>query len=203
RMPDSAAANIGQPWTDLHALAGDAAPGRNRLAGACLAELLPALERFDREGLLPFLERYAALDALAGRQVQVHGGDGVREGTAGIAADGALRVRIDGAERAGHAGEVSVRSGGVAPWAAGCSTWATPASRPRRWKRRAASARCWRSDTTARASLRAGKPSCRRASGRRPWPAWSRHHCAHRCWTPWPRAAGGSRWRARCRAATA
>lgn len=116
RMPDAAAAGIGQPWTDLHALAGDAAPGRNRLAGACLAELLPALERFDREGLLPFLERYAALDALAGRQVQVHGGDGVREGTAlGIAADGALRVRIDGAERAVHAGEVSVRSGAVAP----------------------------------------------------------------------------------------
>lgn len=115
-MPESAAQDIGQPWTDLYALAGDAAPGRNRLAGGCLAVLLPALEQFDREGLPPFLERYAALDALMGRQVQVHGTDGVREGTAlGIAADGALRVRIEGSERAVHAGEVSVRPGAVAP----------------------------------------------------------------------------------------
>ena len=98
------------------ALAGAAAPGRNRLAGECLAALLPALDRFDREGLQPFLERYAALDALSGRQVQVHGGDGVSVGTAfGIAADGALRVRIGGAERAVHAGEVSVRPGALAP----------------------------------------------------------------------------------------
>ena len=115
RMPDQAAAGIGQPWTDLHALAGDAAPGRNRLAGECVAALLPALDRFDREGLAPFLERYAALDAVLGKQVQVHAGDGVRTGTAlGIAADGALRVRMEDGERAIHAGEVSVRPEAVA-----------------------------------------------------------------------------------------
>ena len=112
RMPDQAASGIGQPWTDVHALAGDAAPGRNRLAGECVAALLPALDRFDRNGLAPFLERYALLDALRDRQVQIHGGDGVRTGTAlGIAADGALRVHIEGAERLVHAGEVSVRPG--------------------------------------------------------------------------------------------
>lgn len=116
RMPGQAAAGIGQPWTDLHALAGDAAPGRNRLAGECLAALLPALDRFDRDGLAPFLERYAALDALLGRQVRIHGGDGVRTGTAlGIAADGALRVRIEGGEHAVHAGEVSIRPGATTP----------------------------------------------------------------------------------------
>jgi len=110
RMPDEAAAAIGQPWTDLATLAGNDAPGRNRLAGECLAALLPALERFDREGLAPFLEPYAAVDALAGRRVRVQSGAGEREGEAlGIAADGALRVRIDGHERAVHAGEVSVR----------------------------------------------------------------------------------------------
>ena len=111
RMPDATAAGIDQPWTDLHALMGGRTPTRNRLAGECLARLLPALAQFDREGLAPFLGRYAALDALAGRQVQVHGGDGIRSGAAlGIAGDGALRVRIDGAERAVHAGEVSVRA---------------------------------------------------------------------------------------------
>ncbi len=114
RMPDAAARAIDQPWTDLHALAGDGVPARSDLAAGCLARLLPALAQFDREGLAPFLARYAALDALAGRGVRVHGGDGVRAGTAlGIAGDGALRVRIDGVERAVHAGEVSVRAEGA------------------------------------------------------------------------------------------
>ena len=114
RMPAPTARAIDQPWIDLHALAGDDAPPRNRLAAECLARLLPALAQFDREGLAPFLARYAALDALAGREVRVHGGDGVRSGTAlGIATDGALRVRIDGVERAVHAGEVSVRMEGA------------------------------------------------------------------------------------------
>lgn len=111
RMPGQIA--IDQPWIDLHTLAGAAAPGRNRLAAVCLAHLLPALAQFDREGLAPFLGRYAALDVLTGRQVQVHGSDGPRAGLAlGIAGDGALRVRIDGAERAVHAGEVSIRADG-------------------------------------------------------------------------------------------
>lgn len=115
RMPQSVAGRIDQPWTDLHALAGDGVPARSRLAAGCIGRLLPALAQFDREGLAPFLDRYAALDALSGRQVQVHGGDGSRAGTAlGIAADGALRVRIGGAERAVHAGEVSVRADGAA-----------------------------------------------------------------------------------------
>lgn len=116
RMPDAAASGIEQPWTDLQALAADDAPGRNRLAAGCVSALVPALAQFDREGLAPFLERYAAVDALAGRRVRVQFGDGEREGEAlGVAADGALRVRIDGKERAVHAGEVSVRPSAVAP----------------------------------------------------------------------------------------
>ena len=114
RMPDTAARAIDQPWVDLHALAGEGVPKRNDLAAALLARLVPALAQFDRDGLAPFLGRYAAFDVLAGREVQVHGGAGILGGTAlGIAADGALRVRIDGAEHAVHAGEVSVRADGV------------------------------------------------------------------------------------------
>lgn len=115
RMPAQTAAGIGQPWTDLHALAGDRLPTRNQLAAACVARLLPALALFDREGLAPFQQRYAALDVLTGRAVQVHGFHGIREGIAlGIAADGALRVRMDDGEQAVHAGEVSIRPGGTA-----------------------------------------------------------------------------------------
>jgi len=111
RMPRAAAAGIAQPWTDLSALQAGAPPPRNAIAAALLAHLLPALDLFDRDGLAPFLPRYAACDALAGREVEVHAGDGTHAGTAlGIADDGALRVRLRDGERRFHAGEVSVRA---------------------------------------------------------------------------------------------
>ena len=111
RLPASAGAAIDQPWTDLAQVAGaGSVPPRNAIAAAVLARLLPALDQFDREGLAPFLRRYAPLDALAGRPVRVLGGRETIEGEAlGLAADGALRVRTDAGERLFHAGEVSVR----------------------------------------------------------------------------------------------
>lgn len=112
RLPEAAAAAIDQPWTDLARLAGTAAlPPRNTIAAAVLAHLLPALETFDREGLAPFLPRYAALDALSGRPVRVlHGSAGVEGEAAGLASDGGLRVATVTGERIFHAGEVSVRT---------------------------------------------------------------------------------------------
>ncbi|WP_417471516.1 biotin--[acetyl-CoA-carboxylase] ligase [Luteimonas mephitis] len=111
RMPATHGRAIGQPWIDLAALAPGRLPSRNAIAAALLAALLPALEQFDRDGLPGFLPRHGELDALAGRAIVLHGGDGDRAGTAlGLAADGALRVRLDdGQVRAFHAGEVSVR----------------------------------------------------------------------------------------------
>ena len=69
-----------------------------------------------RDGLAPFLPRYAALDALAGQAVTLHAGELRQTGTAlGVAEDGALRVRLDdGRERRFHAGEVSVRTAAAA-----------------------------------------------------------------------------------------
>lgn len=114
RMPPThAAARIDQPWCDLGALTIAPVPTRDALAAALLTHWLPALEQFDTDGLAPFLPRYAALDALAGEPLTVHGEAAAQHGTAlGIAADGALRVRLhDGAERHFHSGEISVRRG--------------------------------------------------------------------------------------------
>jgi BirA family biotin operon repressor/biotin-[acetyl-CoA-carboxylase] ligase len=112
RMPAAAAHAIDQPWTDLHAQLGDGLPVRNTIAAAVLSRLLPALSRFDREGLSPFLQDYARHDLLLGREVTVHAHDGEHAGIAlGIAADGALRVRFADGERNVHSGEVSVRGG--------------------------------------------------------------------------------------------
>lgn len=111
RMPASSASAIDQPWIDLATIAADAMPSRNDIAAALLTQLLPALDRFDAEGLAPFLPRYAAHDALAGREVAVQVGDAVHDGTSlGIAEDGALRVRLRHGERTFHSGEVSVRA---------------------------------------------------------------------------------------------
>lgn len=112
RMPAAGAQGIDQPWIDLAALDNDAWPlSRNDLAAELLVQLLPAFDRFDAEGLAPFLPRYAAHDALAGREVTVQTGDVRHTGTAlGIAEDGALRVRLRDGERTFHSGEVSVRA---------------------------------------------------------------------------------------------
>ena len=109
-MPPAFGEEITQPWVDLDALAGTVVD-RNQVVAAVLARLLPALETFDRDGLAPFLPRYAALDMLAGQEVRVELDGQWQYGTAlGLADDGALRVRIDGRERLLHAGEVSVRA---------------------------------------------------------------------------------------------
>ena len=109
RMPAAVAAEIEQPWCDLSGLGVTLA--RNAVAAALLSHLLPALERFDRDGLDAFLPRYAALDALSGRRVRLHLAGGEHDAIAmGLAEDGALRVRFgDGAIRVLHSGEVSVR----------------------------------------------------------------------------------------------
>lgn len=111
RMAEAAAHGIDQPWTDLARALGAGVPERNLIVVRLLDRLVPALELFDREGLAPFLPRYAACDALQGRPVTVLTGDGGRcEGAAlGVAEDGALRLATAAGERRFHAGEVSVR----------------------------------------------------------------------------------------------
>lgn len=109
-MPPSAAAAIDQPWTEL-ARWSASTPSRNALAAALLAHLLPALECFDAEGLAPFLPRYARLDALRGRLVDVSTHAGPVEGTCtGVAEDGALCLETRDGPRRFHAGETSVRA---------------------------------------------------------------------------------------------
>lgn len=110
RMPTTAAMDIDQPWTDLQALLGDASPPRNRVASVILAILAEHLDRFDAEGLAPFLPRFAALDALRDAEIVATIGDRTLSGiAAGIADDGALRLRTDDGEQRLRTGEVSVR----------------------------------------------------------------------------------------------
>jgi BirA family biotin operon repressor/biotin-[acetyl-CoA-carboxylase] ligase len=110
RMPAESAATIDQPWTDLHELLGASRPSRNAVAAAVLVGLDEAIDRFDREGLTPFLPRFEALDALRDTEVVARIGDVAHAGVAlGIADDGALRLRTDDGEMQLRSGEVTVR----------------------------------------------------------------------------------------------
>lgn len=112
RLGDVAIAAIDQPCTDLARLSG-AVPSRNALAARLLARLVPALERFDRDGFAPFAPAFDTLDVLRGRQVRVtragdaRGADGI---ACGVDARGALRVRFADGERSIDSGELSVRA---------------------------------------------------------------------------------------------
>lgn len=109
RMPPGPSASIDQAWCDLAGL-GSGTPDRVRVAAACLDYLLPALARFEREGLAPFLPRWHEFDALAGRPVRILDGQQVHEGISlGVDASGALRVRMGEDVRSFHSGEVSLR----------------------------------------------------------------------------------------------
>ncbi|WP_372380966.1 bifunctional biotin--[acetyl-CoA-carboxylase] ligase/biotin operon repressor BirA [Xanthomonas sp. NCPPB 1754] len=108
-MPATAAASIDQPWIDLDTLAGGPV-SRDQVTAAVLSGLLPALDLFEAQGLAPFLGRYADLDVLHGRTVQVEEAGTHHRGVAlGLAADGALRVQLGETVRLFHSGEVSVR----------------------------------------------------------------------------------------------
>lgn len=113
RMPAAVGAVIDQPWTDLaQALAPAAPPARNAVAAALLGGLLPALVRFDAEGLAAFRAGFESLDALAGHALDVHdGGAPWVARAAGLCDDGRLRVLDEsGREHRLAAAEVSVRS---------------------------------------------------------------------------------------------
>ncbi len=104
RSGASTRAAAGQPVVDLRELGvvGD----RSSWAGSILRALMVDLRRFEGEGFVPFMARFAALDALQGSRVHVGEVDGV---AVGVDESGRLLVDQGLVVRAFEAGEVSVR----------------------------------------------------------------------------------------------
>lgn len=112
RLPVSEGCVPDQPWIDLHG-AGVDAIDRNRLTGTLLRELDRACGEFERSGFEPFMQRWEARDALAGRRIRVRQADGTEsEGRGdGVTRRGELRLLAgDGSSRLFGSGEVSVRA---------------------------------------------------------------------------------------------
>jgi len=109
-MPAAVRAAIGQPVSDLSEVAGRRV-SRNALAAAVIVGARVCLERFERDGLEPFRERFARRDASVGRQVTVEEGGRVSTGRAqGIDADGALVLETADGPAHIRSGDVSLRA---------------------------------------------------------------------------------------------
>ncbi|HYW93481.1 MAG TPA: bifunctional biotin--[acetyl-CoA-carboxylase] ligase/biotin operon repressor BirA [Gammaproteobacteria bacterium] len=109
-MPAEAGAGIDQPWVDLDEVLGRARPHRNELAAGLLDHLIAALARFGEAGFAPFRARWARVDAIARREVEVQCAGATVTGVAeGIDREGALRVRVGDRIRHYVSADVSLR----------------------------------------------------------------------------------------------
>lgn len=110
RLGEAQAADIDQPWVDLESVPGLSLEGRNRLAARLAGGMIDSMERYEREGLEPFLPDWARFDLYRGELVEVRLGERTLVGIhAGIDSQGALRLDQDGRVQSFQAGEVSLR----------------------------------------------------------------------------------------------
>jgi len=109
-MPDTAAAAIDQPWTDLrHVL--QRPVSRQQLLIALLDELLPAMPRYEQDGLQPFLDDWRRWDVVAGKPVQLLLPQRTVRGRAqGIDTQGNLLIEHNGTRERYCSGEISLRT---------------------------------------------------------------------------------------------
>lgn len=109
RMPDYAAAQINQPWTDLHQLL-STTPSRNLLASSLLNHLTVVIAAFRRDGLMALKSDWEKYDAFYDRVISVKTQDKEIYGLAkGINDKGELQVEIEGQLRCFSSGEISIR----------------------------------------------------------------------------------------------
>lgn len=103
-------------WSSGMASLDELSPGITapQALAAVAAPLVQALQRFEREGFAPFVDRFHARDLLLGRAVTTTQAT-VRHGIArGVGTDGQLRIETAQGLALLHSGEVSVRPSGPA-----------------------------------------------------------------------------------------
>jgi BirA family biotin operon repressor/biotin-[acetyl-CoA-carboxylase] ligase len=109
-----AGADIGQPWTDLSSIPHVQPHSRCQLAASLITELRRVAREYQSQGLAAFLDEWHQNDLLIGQQVEIRSASQRHRGVyLGIDPSGALRLMSDDSHRLFHAGEVSLRRGGV------------------------------------------------------------------------------------------
>ncbi|MCP4992632.1 MAG: bifunctional biotin--[acetyl-CoA-carboxylase] ligase/biotin operon repressor BirA [Gammaproteobacteria bacterium] len=112
-LPEDAAREIDQPWTDLGVLTGGRVIERNQIAASLLDALLIEMTAFQQRGLTPLVDTWGEYDLYLGEKVDLYMGDKVISGVhRGIDESGALRLEQDGVLKNFYGGEVSLRKRG-------------------------------------------------------------------------------------------
>ena len=110
-MPDHAAREIDQPWTDLRKSMPRQTGLRNRAAGLLLDELVKTAGLFDSEGWRAFHSDWVQFDRYVGRDVEVQSSEGTKQGRyRGVDQDGGLLLEQGGRTSVIHAGDVTLRA---------------------------------------------------------------------------------------------
>lgn len=105
---------IDQPWVDLGSIPDLKPYNRSRLAARLIAELCRVVRDYQSGGLTDFLDEWHRNDLMLGRPVEIRSSSQCHRGEhLGVDPSGALRLMVDGEPRLFHAGEVSLRRGGV------------------------------------------------------------------------------------------
>lgn len=108
RMRSDSASEINQGWINLEEAGVDI--NRNELAAKVINSLREALPVFERDGLLPFIERWGRLDNFINRPVKLLIGDREVHGIArGIDKQGGLLLEQEGEVKSWVGGEISLR----------------------------------------------------------------------------------------------
>lgn len=108
-MRKTQAEDISQSWINLQEAG--VRIDRNQLASRLIIELRTALQRFEQEGLTPFLSRWEALDNFINRPVKLIIGEKEIFGISrGIDSQGALLLEQDDVIKPWVGGEISLRS---------------------------------------------------------------------------------------------
>jgi BirA family transcriptional regulator, biotin operon repressor / biotin---[acetyl-CoA-carboxylase] ligase len=111
QMPNKAASEIDQAWTDLQSLLPEQKLGRNALIAALLNRLFSALQRFESSGFAAFSSEWPEYDVLMQRNVNVIDGGREHRGVVlGVTESGALRLQEAGKQKHYHSGEISLRA---------------------------------------------------------------------------------------------
>ncbi len=99
---------VDQPWSAMSQQLPEVS--RNQLVANLINHLVTLLEGFGQQGFQYYRASWETMDAYRNQTVQIISGDTVVEGVAiGVYDNGALRLMVDGKEKAIHGGEVSLR----------------------------------------------------------------------------------------------
>lgn len=114
-MPKDVANAIDQPWIDLYSISQSlnlptTSCRRNPLIAALLSQLLPLLQDYKTTRFAAYRNRWEALNAYAGRSVDIHLPNKTVSGKMlGVGDTGALRLQTAAGEELFYGGEVSLR----------------------------------------------------------------------------------------------